>query len=52
MSDLIAVAYPDRDSAETVRSHLVRLTAEHAIGKHDVAFAHRRGPRIALSAAS
>jgi uncharacterized membrane protein len=31
MSDLIAVAYPDKDTAEAVRQTLARLTAEHVI---------------------
>jgi uncharacterized membrane protein len=31
MSDLIAVAYPDRDTAEKVRAELARLTREHVI---------------------
>jgi uncharacterized membrane protein len=31
MSDLIAVAYPDKETAETVRQTLARLTAEHVI---------------------
>ena len=29
MSDLIAVAYPDQATAETVRDELARLTREH-----------------------
>ena len=35
MSDLIAVAYPDRQTAETVRAKLVQLTQEHAIELED-----------------
>lgn len=31
MSDLIAVAYPDRETAERVRTELARMTAEHVI---------------------
>jgi uncharacterized membrane protein len=31
LSDLIAVAYPDRETAETVRETLGRLTTERAI---------------------
>lgn len=31
MSDLIAVAYPDRDTAETVRGRLAELMREHSI---------------------
>jgi len=31
MSDLVAVSYPDRQTAETVRQRLARLTREHAI---------------------
>jgi uncharacterized membrane protein len=35
MSDLIAVAYPDRETAEKVRSELARLTREHVIEIED-----------------
>jgi uncharacterized membrane protein len=35
LSDLIAVAYPDRETAEKVRGHLARLTREHAIELED-----------------
>jgi uncharacterized membrane protein len=31
MSDLIAVAYPDKQTAESVRSRLLQLTTEHVI---------------------
>jgi uncharacterized membrane protein len=35
MSDLIAVAYPDRATAEKVRDELARLTREHVIEIED-----------------
>lgn len=35
MSDLIAVSYPDRQTAETVRQRLAQLTREHAIELED-----------------
>ena len=35
MSDLIAVSYPDRETAETVRQRLAQLTREHAIELED-----------------
>jgi uncharacterized membrane protein len=35
MSDLIAVAYPDRQTAEKVRDELARLTREHVIEIED-----------------
>jgi uncharacterized membrane protein len=35
MSDLIAVAYPDRATAEQVRGELIRLTREHVIEIED-----------------
>jgi uncharacterized membrane protein len=35
MSDLIAVAYPDRATAEQVRDELARLTREHVIEIQD-----------------
>jgi uncharacterized membrane protein len=35
MSDLIAVAYPDRETAETVRRTLVQLMTEHVIDLAD-----------------
>ena len=42
MSDLIAVAYPDRETAEKVRSELVRLTREHVIEIDDAVVATRQ----------
>jgi uncharacterized membrane protein len=35
VSDLIAVAYPDQQTAETVRLRLARLTREHAVELED-----------------
>ncbi len=41
MSDLIAVAYPDKETAETVRQHLARLHLEHAIELEDAVVVDR-----------
>jgi uncharacterized membrane protein len=41
MSDLIAVAYPDRETAEKVRMELARLTREHVIEIEDAVVATR-----------
>jgi uncharacterized membrane protein len=41
MSDLIAVAYPDRPTAERVRTELARLTREHVIEIEDAVVATR-----------
>jgi uncharacterized membrane protein len=41
MSDLIAVAYPDRATAEKVRGELARLMREHVIEVADVVVATR-----------
>jgi uncharacterized membrane protein len=41
MSDLIAVAYPDRATAENVRNELARLTREHVIEIEDAVVATR-----------
>jgi uncharacterized membrane protein len=41
MSDLIAVAYPDRTTAENVRNELGRLTREHVIEIEDAVVATR-----------
>jgi uncharacterized membrane protein len=41
MSDLIAVAYPDRETAEKVRLELARLTREHVIEIEDAVVATR-----------
>jgi uncharacterized membrane protein len=41
MSDLIAVAYPDRATAEKVRDELARLTREHVIEIEDAVVATR-----------
>ena len=41
MSDLIAIAYPDRPTAERVRSTLMRLTTEHAIELEDAVVVDR-----------
>jgi uncharacterized membrane protein len=41
MSDLIAVAYPDRETAEKVRMELARLTREHVVEIEDAVVATR-----------
>lgn len=41
MSDLIAVAYRDRRTADTVREQLMRLMAEHAIELEDAVIVDR-----------
>ncbi len=41
MSDLIAVAYPDRETAERVRQRLAQLMIEHAIELEDAVIVDR-----------
>ena len=41
MSDLIAVAYPDKSTAEEVRARLLQLTAEHVIELEDAVIVDR-----------
>ncbi len=41
MSDLIAVAYPDKETAETVRRRLAELMLEHAIELEDAVVVDR-----------
>lgn len=41
MSDLIAVAYPDRETAETVRNRLIQLTTERLIEMEDAVVVDR-----------
>lgn len=41
MSDLIAVAYPDKQTAETVRDRLLQLTREHVIELEDAVVVDR-----------
>jgi uncharacterized membrane protein len=41
VSDLIAVAYPDKNTAEQVRDRLLRLTAEHVIELEDAVVVDR-----------
>jgi uncharacterized membrane protein len=43
MSDLIAVAYPDKDTAEQVRQTLARLTTERVIELADAVVVTRSG---------
>ncbi|HVU77850.1 MAG TPA: DUF1269 domain-containing protein [Gaiellaceae bacterium] len=41
MSDLVAVAYPDKQTAETVRSRLLELVSEHVIEIEDAVVVDR-----------
>jgi uncharacterized membrane protein len=41
MSDLIAVAYPDKQTAETVRTRLLQLVSEHVIEIEDAVVVDR-----------
>jgi uncharacterized membrane protein len=41
MSDLIAVAYPDKQTAETVRDRLMQLVSEHVIELEDAVVVDR-----------
>lgn len=41
MSDLIAIAYSDRETAETVRNRLVQLTVERTIELDDAVVVDR-----------
>ena len=41
MSDLIAVAYPDKETAETVRQRLLQLTVERALELEDAVIVDR-----------
>jgi uncharacterized membrane protein len=49
MSTLIAIAYPDRDTAEQVRQELVRATKEHLLRLEDaVIVEHEHGGKVKL----
>ena len=49
MSDLIAVAYPDKATAETVRDRLMQLTSEHVIELEDAVVVDRdEGGKVKL----
>ena len=49
MSTLIAIAYPDRDTAEQVRQELIRATKEHLVQLEDaVVVEHRSDGKIKL----
>ena len=41
MSDLVAVAYPDRQTAETVRNRLIQMTVERSIELEDAVVVDR-----------
>jgi uncharacterized membrane protein len=41
VSNLIAVAYPDKNTAEQVRERLIQLTAEHVIELEDAVVVDR-----------
>ena len=49
MSTLIAIAYPDRDTAEQVRQELIRATKEHLVRLEDaVVVEHQHDGKIKL----
>jgi uncharacterized membrane protein len=49
MSTLVAIAYPDTDTAERVRSELVQMTKEHLLQLDDaVVVEHREDGKIKL----
>src|SRR4029453_1425980 len=49
MSTLVAIAYPDTDTAERVRTELVQLTKEHLLSLDDaVVVEHRPDGKIKL----
>jgi uncharacterized membrane protein len=49
MSDLVAVAYPDKQTAETVRSRLIELMSEHVIELEDAVVVDRdEGGKVKL----
>jgi uncharacterized membrane protein len=53
MSTLIAIAYPDRDTAERVRAELVQATKEHLVQLDDaVIVEHEPGGKIRLRQAA
>ena len=49
MSTLVAIAYPDRDTAEKVRQELIRATTEHLVELEDaVVVEHEEGGKVKL----
>ena len=49
MSTLVAIAYPDRDTAEKVRQELISATKEHLVRLEDaVVVEHEEGGKIKL----
>src|SRR5688500_15459364 len=53
MSTLIAIAYPDRDTAEQVRQELLQATKEHLLKLEDaVVVEHRADGKITLHQAA
>jgi uncharacterized membrane protein len=49
MSTLVAIAYPDRDTAEKVRQELLEATREHLVSLEDaVVVEHEAGGKIKL----
>ena len=49
MSTLVAIAYPDRDTAEQVRQELIRATKEHILNLEDaVVVEHQLDGKIKL----
>jgi uncharacterized membrane protein len=51
MSALVAVAYPDRDTAEQVRQELILMTKERLVQLEDAVVVENQGGKIKLSQA-
>jgi uncharacterized membrane protein len=51
MSTLVAVAYPDRDTAERVRQELIEMTKEHLVTLQDAVVVENRDGKIKLNQA-
>jgi uncharacterized membrane protein len=48
MSTLLAVAYPDRDTAERVRQELIQMTKEHLVTLQDAVVVENQDGKIKL----
>jgi uncharacterized membrane protein len=51
MSALVAIAYPDRDTAEQVRQELILMTKERLVQLEDAVVVENQGGKIKLSQA-
>jgi uncharacterized membrane protein len=51
MSTLVAVAYPDRETAEKVRQELMQMTKEHLVRLEDAVVVVNEGGKIKLNQA-